>query len=53
MCTTHEGERDGHLLAWLAARPEPWLLFRVMEQTAIEQSGAAAAYVVSHGWPVT
>jgi hypothetical protein len=40
MCTTHEGEKDGHLLAWLAARPEPWLLFRVMEQTAIEQSTA-------------
>ena len=43
-------ERDGALIAWLAARPEPWLQLSLKEQTALEQSGMAAGAVLTGLW---
>ena len=48
---THEDEKDGFMVSWLASRTEPWILLRLNEQTALEPSGPAAAAVLSGAWP--
>ena len=50
---THEAEKDGFIVSFLASRTEPWLLLRLNEQTAIEPSAPAAAAVLSGAWPST
>ena len=46
----HEEEKDGALVAWLAARPEPWLQLSLQEQTALEPSGPVAGAILSGVW---
>lgn len=50
MSAAHESERDGALLSWFASSSEPWLLLRLREQTALEQSASAAGAVLSGAW---
>ena len=46
----HEEEKDGALVAWLAARSEPWLQLSLKEQTALEPSGPVAGAILSGMW---
>ena len=50
---TIEMEQAGALLAWLAARPEPWIVLKVKEQTALEQSAPAAAASIAGTYAIT
>ena len=47
---TVETEKDGAMLSWLASRTEPWLVLRLNEQTALEQSQTPAAAALSGAW---
>lgn len=47
---THEMEKDGFMVSWLASRTEPWIVLRLNEQTALEPSGPAAGAVLSGAW---
>ncbi|KAL1526636.1 hypothetical protein AB1Y20_015340 [Prymnesium parvum] len=47
----HDREHDGALLAWMAAREEPWIVLRMRhEQTGLQPSAAAAGAVLSGLW---
>ena len=47
---THEAEKDGFFVSWLASRTEPWIVLRLNEQTALEPSAPAAGAVLSGAW---